>query len=108
MVCYDRLFLFGVENCTSILFGKGEKLGSGGNALEIGFVRILEHRGGHWSGLMKSFASVSSRTSNHLSCGYERHIVCVQPFCELSVMRSFLECLMLVFVIVYDLYYCII
>ena len=26
MVCYDRLFLFGVENCVSILLGNGVKL----------------------------------------------------------------------------------
>ena len=32
MDCYDRLFLFGVENCVSILFGNGVKLEFGGNA----------------------------------------------------------------------------
>ena len=33
MVCYDRLFLFGAENCVPILFGNGVKLEFGGNAL---------------------------------------------------------------------------
>ena len=33
MVCYDCLFLFGVENCVSILFANGVKLESAGDAL---------------------------------------------------------------------------
>ena len=33
MVFYDRLFLFGVENCASILFGNGVKLEFRGNDL---------------------------------------------------------------------------
>ena len=33
IVCYDHLFLFGVENCVSIFFGKDVKLEFGGNAL---------------------------------------------------------------------------
>ena len=33
MVCYDRLFLVGVENYVSILFGNGVNLKFGGNAL---------------------------------------------------------------------------
>ena len=77
MVCYDRLFLFGVENCVSILFENGVKLEFGENALKLGSVRILEHRGGHWSDSMKSFASMSSSISNPLSCGCGRHIGCV-------------------------------
>ena len=77
MVCYDRLFLFGVENCVSILFGNGVKLEFRGSALSLGSVRILEHRDGPWSDSMKSFASMSSRTSNPLSCGCGRHIGCV-------------------------------
>ena len=38
------------------------KIEFGGNALKLGSVRILEHRGGHWSGLIKSFSGKSSRT----------------------------------------------
>ena len=33
MVSYDHLFLFGVENCASILFGNGLKLEFRGNDL---------------------------------------------------------------------------
>ena len=88
MVCYDRLFLTDVESGVSILFGNGVKLEFGENALKLGSVRILEHRVGHWSVSMKSFAWESSHTSNPLSCGCERHIGCVQPFCGLIVMRS--------------------
>ena len=33
MVYYDHLFLFGAENCVSILFGNGVKLEFRGNAL---------------------------------------------------------------------------
>ena len=40
------------------------KIVFGGNALLLGSVRILEHRGGHWSDSMKSFSSKSSRTLN--------------------------------------------
>ena len=72
MVCYDRLFLFGAENCVSNLFGTGVKLEFGGNALLLGSIRTFEHRDGHWSDPMKSFASMSRRTSNIFSCG--RHI----------------------------------
>ena len=64
------------------------KLEFGGNTLLLGSVRILEHRGGHWSVSMKSFASESSRTLSPLSCGCERHIGCARPFCRLCVMRS--------------------
>ena len=53
------------------------KIVFGGNALYFGSVRILEHRGGHWSDSMKSFSAKSSRTLNPLSCDYERHVGCV-------------------------------
>ena len=77
-----------MENYVSIWIGNGVKLEFAGNALYLGSVRILEHRGGHWSVSTKSFSSRSSRTLNPLSCGCERHIGCVQPFCMLCVMRS--------------------
>ena len=48
----------------------------GRDALLLGSVRILEHRGGHWSDSMKSFAAKSSRTLNPLSCDCVRHIGC--------------------------------
>ena len=40
------------------------KLVFGKDALLLGSVRILEHRGGHWSGSMKSFTAKSSLTLN--------------------------------------------
>ena len=46
-------------------------------ALELGSVRILEHRGGHWSISMKSFSAKSSRTLNPLSRDCGRHVGCV-------------------------------
>ena len=52
----------------------------GGDAWLLGSVRILEHRGGHWSSLMKSFSAKSSRTLNPLSCDCERHIDCSWSF----------------------------
>ena len=51
--------------CVSILSGNGVKIEFGGNALQLGSVRMLKHRDGHWSGSMKSFAAMPSRTSNH-------------------------------------------
>ena len=48
----------------------------GGDAWLLGSVRILEHRGGHWSSSMKSFSAKSSRTLNPLSCDCEWHIDC--------------------------------
>ena len=48
----------------------------GRNALYFGSVRILEHRGGHWSDSMKSFSAKSSRTLSHLSRGFERNVDC--------------------------------
>ena len=51
-----------------------------GDALLLGSVRILEHRGGHWSSSMKSFSAKSSRTLNPLSCDCGRHIGCGWPF----------------------------
>ena len=48
----------------------------GRDALLLGSVRILEHRGGHWSGSMKSFTAKSSRTLNPLSRDCKRHHGC--------------------------------
>ena len=62
----------------------GVEIVRGGDAWLLGSVRILEHRGGHWSSSMKSFSAKSSRTLNPLSCDCERHIDCSWPF--------FLEC----------------
>ena len=52
------------------------KLVFGRDALFLGSVRMLEHRGGHWSGSMKSFAAKSSRTLNPLRCDCVRHVGC--------------------------------
>ena len=52
----------------------------GGDAWLLGSVRILEHRGGHWSSSMKSFSAKSSRTLNPLSCDCEWHIDCGWSF----------------------------
>ena len=79
------------------------KIVFGGIALYFGSVRILEHRGGHWSDPMKSFSAKSSRTLSPLIRGCERHVDCVQPFCRSSVMGSS-SLWMFVFVFVYDLY----
>ena len=49
-----------------ILFGNGVEIVHGGDAWLLGSVRILEHRGGHWSSSMKSFSAKSSRTLNPL------------------------------------------
>ena len=46
------------------------------DALLLGSVRILEHRGVHWSGSMKSFTAKSSRTLNPLSRDCGRHVGC--------------------------------
>ena len=78
MVCYDCLFCL----CGELVeyhsrLGSGLKIVFGGNALYFGSVQILEHRGGHWSDLMKSFSAPSSRTLNPLSRGCERHVDCV-------------------------------
>ena len=48
----------------------------GRDVMLLGSVRILQHRGGHWSGSMKSFAAKSSRTLNPLSCDCGRHVGC--------------------------------
>ena len=63
----------------------------GGDAWLLGSVRILEHRGGHWSSSMKSFSAKSSRTLNPLSCdcGWSFSLECsgvvlsldVRPWC---------------------------
>ena len=66
------------------LSGNGVEIVRGGDAWLLGSVRILEHRGGHWSSSMKSFSAKSSRTLNPLSCDCGRHIDCSWPF--------FLEC----------------
>ena len=58
------------------LSGNGVEIVRGGDAWLLGSVRILEHRGGHWSNSMKSF----SAKSNPLSCGCGRHIDCGWPF----------------------------
>ena len=59
-----------VENCLcSFSSGNGVKIVFGGNALYFGSVRILEHRGGHWSDSMKSFSAKTSRTLNPLGRG---------------------------------------
>ena len=63
-----------------ILSGNGVEIVRGGDAWLLGSVRILEHRGGHWSSSMKSFSAKSSRTLNPLSCVCERHIDCGWPF----------------------------
>ena len=63
-----------------ILSGNGVEIVHGGDAWLLGSVRILEHRGGHWSSSMKSFSAKSSRTLNPLSCDCERHIDCSWPF----------------------------
>ena len=60
--------------------GNGVEIVRGGDALLLGSVRILEHRGGHWSSSMKSFSAKSSRTLNPLSCDCGRHIGCGWPF----------------------------
>ena len=57
--------------------GNGVKIVFGRDALQLGSVRILEHRGGHWSSSMKSFSAKSSRTLNPLSRGCGRHVGCV-------------------------------
>ena len=41
-----------VENSVSISFGNGVKFEFGGGTSFFGSVRILEQRGGHWSGSM--------------------------------------------------------
>ena len=66
------------------LSGNGVEIVRGGDAWLLGSVRLLEHRGGHWSSSMKSFSAKSSRTLNPLSCDCGRHIDCSWPF--------FLEC----------------
>ena len=43
--------------------GNGVEIVRGGDALLLGSVRVLEHRGGHWSSSMKSFSAKSSRYS---------------------------------------------
>ena len=60
--------------------GNGVEIVRGGDALLLGSVRILEHRGGHWSSSMKSFSAKSSRNLNPLSCDCGRHIGCGWPF----------------------------
>ena len=60
--------------------GNGVEIVRGGDALLLGSVRILEHRGGHWSSSMKSFSAKSSRTLNPLSCDCGRHSGCGWPF----------------------------
>ena len=57
--------------------GNGVKIVCGRDALYIGSLRILEHRGGHWSSSMKSFSAKSSRTLNPLSRDCGRHVGCV-------------------------------
>ena len=52
------------------------KLVFGRDAVFLGSVRMLEHRAGHWSDSMKSFAAKSSRTLNPLSCDCVRHVGC--------------------------------
>ena len=59
----------------------------GGDAWLLGSVRILEHRGGHWSSSMKSFSAKSSLTLNPLSCDCGRLIVVGHSFS--SVVGSF-------------------
>ena len=63
-----------------ILSGNGVEIVRGGDAWFLGSVRILEHRGGHWSSSMKSFSAKSSRTLNPLSCDCGRHIDCGWSF----------------------------
>ena len=58
-------------------FGNGVRMVFGRDAFKLGFVRILEHRGGHWSNSMKSFSAKSSRTLNPLSRDCGRHVGCV-------------------------------
>ena len=75
MVGYVRFFCFIDENFfVLILSGNGVEIVRGGDAWLLGSVRILEHRGGHWSSSMKSFSAKSSRTLNPLSCDCGRHI----------------------------------
>ena len=62
------------------LSGNGVEIVRGGDAWLLGSVRILEHRGGHWSSSLKSFSAKSSRTLNPLSCDCGRHIDCGWPF----------------------------
>ena len=57
--------------------GNGVRIVFGRDALELGSVRILEHRDGHWSSSMKSFSAKSSRTLNTLSPDCGRHVGCV-------------------------------
>ena len=60
------------------------KLVFGRDALLLGSVRILEHRDGHWSDSMRSFAAKSSRTLNSLSrgCGRMSVVVDSHSFCS--------------------------
>ena len=57
--------------------GNGVRIVFGRDALELGSVGILEHRGGHWASSMKSFSAKSSRTLNPLSRDCGRHVGCV-------------------------------
>ena len=82
------------------LSGNGVEIVLGGDAWLLGSVRILEHRGGHWSSSMKSFSAKSSRTLNPLSCDCGRHIDCSWPFfleCSRVVLCFVFECSSLVF-----------
>ena len=83
-LCQVFLFHWWELLCVLILSGNGVEIVRGGDAWLLGSVRILEHRGGHWSSSMKSFSAKSSRTLNPLSCDCGRHIDCGWPF--------FLEC----------------
>ena len=81
MVGYDRFSVSCRELLLcSTLSGNGVEIVRGGDAWLLGSVRILEHRGGHWSNSMKSFSAKSSRTLNPLSCDCGRHIDCGWPF----------------------------
>ena len=82
MLCYVSfcLYLCRTVLC-SVSSGNGVKFVFGSDALQLGSARILEHRGGHWSGSMKSFAAKSIRTLNPLSRDCGRHVGCVfEPF----------------------------
>ena len=78
MVCYVRLFCISRELfCVQPRLGMARRSCLEGMPCNFGSVRILEHRGGHWSSSMKSFSAKSSRTLNPLSRDRGRHVGCV-------------------------------
>ena len=70
------LFVF-VENCFVIsLVWEWRETRFRKGCLVTRICIILEHRDGHWSDSMKSFAAKSSRTLNPLSRDCGRHVGC--------------------------------